>query len=214
MKNYIFGYGSLIEEASRLRSTPNAKAAIPAKVSGFKRGWFSRTGAPGLSTTFLGCINKADSRTNGVIYEVSKEDLKLTDSREKGYKRIKINFEDINYYSDSINKNSAIWIYINQFQNNKIPKDNFPSKKFPIVQSYVDMCVEGCLEMEKLYPKAKEMDFAIEFINSTFFWSKFWVNDRIYPRRPFIFRPNAYKIDTLLKENLEDKSIFDSIYFE
>jgi hypothetical protein len=98
MKNYIFGYGSLIEKASRLRSTPNAKAAIPVVVYGFKRGWFSRTGAPGLSTTFLGCIKEADGGTNGVIYEVSKEDLKLTDSREKGYTRIKINFEDIVFY--------------------------------------------------------------------------------------------------------------------
>jgi hypothetical protein len=214
MKNYIFGYGSLIEKASRLRSTPNAKAAIPVVVYGFKRGWFSRTGAPGLSTTFLGCIKEADGGTNGVIYEVSKEDLKLTDSREKGYTRIKINFEDIVFYSEPIDKNSVIWIYINQFRNNKIPEDNFPSKDFPIVQSYVDMCIEGCLELEKLYPKAKEQAFAIDFINTTYFWSRFWVNDRIYPRRPFIFRPNAYKIDALLKENLEDESIFNAIYFE
>ena len=214
MKNYIFGYGSLIEEASRLRSTPNAKTAIPVKVSGFKRGWFSHTGAPGLSTTFLGCVSEADSNTNGVIYEVSEEDLKLTDFREKGYNRIKINFENIAFYSKQIDANSAIWIYINQFPNNKIPTSGFPSKEFPIVQSYVDMCIEGCLEMEHLYPKAKEKNFTTEFINSTFYWSRFWVNDRIYPRRPFIYRPNAYKIDTLLKENLEDKSIFDAIYFE
>jgi len=214
MKNYIFGYGSLIEEASRLRSTPKANIAIPAKVNGFKRGWFSRTGASGLSTTFLGCTNDSNSRSNGVIYEVSEEDLKLTDSREKGYKRIKINFEDITFYSEQINENSAVWIYVNHFPNSKIPTSSFPSKEFPIVQSYVDMCIEGCLEMENLYPKAKEKNFAIEFINSTFYWSKFWVNDRIYPRRPFIYRPNAYKIDALLKENLEDKSIFDAIYFE
>lgn len=214
MKNYIFGYGSLIEKESRLRSTPNAKVAVPVRVSGFKRGWFSRTGVAGLSTTYLGCINETGSCTNGVIYEVSKDDLIRTDAREKGYIRISINFEDIACYSNQIEQDSVIWIYINHFSDGKVPPSNLPSKEFPIVQSYVDMCIEGCLEIESLYPEAKKNEFAIEFISSTFFWSKYWVNDRIYPRRPFIFRPNAYKIDQLLKENLEDKAIFNNIYFE
>ncbi len=214
MKNYIFGYGSLIEKESRLRTTPKSKVAFPVKVNGFKRGWFARTGVSGLSTTFLGCINDVDSHTNGVIYELSEEDLQLTDSREKGYKRVKIDFEDIEDFSIQIEKKSAIWIYINQFPHNNIPKSNFPSKEFPIVQSYVDMCINGCLEMESLYPKARDGKFAINFIKSTYFWSKYWVNDRIYPRRPFVFRSNAYEIDKLLKENLQDKTLMENIYFE
>ena len=75
MKNYIFGYGSLIEMESRLRTTPNAKIVFPVRVNGFKRGWFARTGVFGLSTTFLGCVVDKKSQTNGVIYEVAKNDL-------------------------------------------------------------------------------------------------------------------------------------------
>lgn len=82
------------------------------------------------------------------------------------------------------------------------------------MQSYVDVCISGCLEVEQLFPKAKSMEFASDFIKSTFYWCSYWVNDRIFPRRPFIYRPNAYEIDKLLKDNLPDKNIFTSIYFE
>lgn len=213
-KNYIFGYGSLIERESRLRTTPNAKVVFPVKVNGIQRGWFARTGVAGLSTTFLGCIQSEGNHTNGVIYEVSEEDLKLTDKRERGYKRIKIEYKEIEDYSSQIDENSNIWIYANEFNNNEIPKNQLPNKEFPIVQSYVDICLNGCLEIENLYPKAKKGEFAKDFISSTFYWNEYWVNDRIYPRRPFIHRPTAYKIDKLLKENLPDKTIFNKIYFE
>lgn len=214
MKNYIFGYGSLIERASRLRTTPEAKVVFPVKLKGFKRGWFARTGVPGISTTFLGCMTDENSYVNGVIYEVTHQDIEKTDERETGYERIKINYSDIEDYSCQIERKSSIWIYANMFKDNVIPKDNFPSKEFPIVQSYVDICVNGCLEIEDLYPNAKKENFTADFIQTTQYWSKFWVNDRIYPRRPFIHCPNAYKIDKLLKENLEDKTLFDNIYFE
>jgi hypothetical protein len=214
MKNYIFGYGSLIEKESRLRTTPKAKVAFPVKVNGFKRGWFARTGVSGLSTTFLGCVEDKNSHTNGVIYEVSENDIKLTDLREKGYKRVQISFDDIEDFSTQVERNSLVWIYSNVFPDNIIPEENLPSKKYPIVQSYIDICINGCIEIEKLYPKARSNNFAADFILSTQFWNKYWVNDRIYPRRPFIYRPNAYEIDRLLQENLVDKDLFNNIYFE
>lgn len=214
MKDYIFGYGSLIEKESRLRTTPKAKVVFPVKVNGFKRGWFARTGVEGLSTTFLGCVEDDNCHTNGVIYEVDEEELKLTDIRERGYERLKIDSNNVEDFSAQIGKSANIWIYANQFENKEIPNSNLPCKEFPIVQSYVDMCISGCLEIESMYPNAKRNDFTVDFILSTFFWSKFWVNDRIYPRRPFIYKPNAYEIDKLLKENLPDKTIFNNIYFE
>lgn len=214
MKNYIFGYGSLIEKESRLRTTPKVKVVFPVKVNGFKRGWFARTGVEGLSTTFLGCVEDDMCRTNGIIYEVNEEELKLTDIREKGYIRLKINTDNIEDFSGQIDKSANVWIYANQFEEKEIPNSNLPCKEFPIVQSYVDMCINGCLEIESMYPNANRNEFTADFIQSTFYWSRFWVNDRIYPRRPFIYRPNAYEIDKLLKENLLDKTIFDNIYFE
>ena len=92
MKNYIFGYGSLIEKESRRRTTPNAEIAFPVRIFGVMRGWFGRTPVSGLSTTFLGCIKtridpqneNQKNYVNGVIYEVSNDELLATDEREQG----------------------------------------------------------------------------------------------------------------------------------
>jgi hypothetical protein len=42
--------------------------------------------------------------------------------------------------------------------------------------------------------------FTQEFIRTTSGWNANWVNDRLYPRRPFIYAPNASAIDKGLKE--------------
>jgi hypothetical protein len=68
-----------------------------------------------------------------------------------------------------------------------------------MVQSYVDICINGCLELESLYRGVKG-SFTQEFIRTTTGWNANWVNDRIYPRRPFIYAPNASAIDKALKE--------------
>src|SRR5262249_44445648 len=72
-----------------------------------------------------------------------------------------------------------------------------PTAAVLMVQSYVDICINGCLEIEAQYPRAR--GFAQEFIRSTTGWNAHWVNDRIYPRRPFIYVPNAFLIDQALE---------------
>lgn len=213
-QNYIFGYGSLIEQESRMRTTPSAKIALPVRVRGVKRGWFAQGSNIGFSTTFLGCILEENFYTNGVIYKVSEEELSILDVRESNYHRTKISFTDVEDLSGSMKESSNIWIYTNNFVDNQVPDFMLPSAKYPIVQSYVDICINGCLEIEALYPKAREGKFAIDFIVNTHYWSKYWVNDRIYPRRPFIHRPNAYSIDRLLKEHLVNKDLFNQIVIE
>lgn len=47
---------------------------------------------------------------------------------------------------------------------------------YPILQTYLDTCLKGYLE----YGEA----FAIEFLETTTGWSKFWLNDREVARRP------------------------------
>jgi hypothetical protein len=44
LQQYIFGYGSLIEQASRMRTTPAVMYVLPARVRGYARGWWARTG--------------------------------------------------------------------------------------------------------------------------------------------------------------------------
>jgi len=79
-----------------------------------------------------------------------------------------------------------------------ISKTKEPTPNIPMVQSYVDICINGCLEIEALYRSAP--GFLQEFIKTSTGWNKFWVNDRLYPRRPFIYIPKASDIDQALQK--------------
>ncbi len=215
MSNFIFGYGSLVESNSRTRTSPNSKLAYPVEVKGLQRGWWARVPVSGLSTTFLGCALSDSDSVNGVIFTVNESDLIKLDDREKGYKRILLNNTNINDYCNILNKEDKVWVYINcDFEQTDFLERNTPDRNFPIVQSYIDICINGFLELLEKYPFLKNEKYVEKFINETKFWNEYWVNDRIFPRRPFIHCPNAYKIDSLLKDNLKDTSLFNKIYFE
>src|SRR4051794_41726991 len=82
-QNYIFGYGSLIEDESRRRTTPSAVDAWPALVQGIRRGWWARGAKSGLTTTYLRAVAVTDpdpdpkevGECNGVIYKGSAVEL-------------------------------------------------------------------------------------------------------------------------------------------
>jgi hypothetical protein len=50
---YIIGYGSLMQDESRKRTSPQAGPAHPVEVLGYRRGWFAKGAPVGVSTTFL-----------------------------------------------------------------------------------------------------------------------------------------------------------------
>ena len=198
---YIFGYGSLIEQTSRMKTTPSAMYVLPARAPGFARGWWARTGAIGFSTTFVGAIAEKGGSMNGVVYAVSKEELEATNQREQGYTPTDIT-DTVQILSGSYKPTDKVWIYVNKFKEGEL-QQSLPSPKFPIVQSYVDICLTGCLQIEQGFPEAG--DFAREFIKSTQGWSKYWENDRVNPRRSsFAGVPLASKIGHLLQKHLPE----------
>ena len=197
--NYIFGIGSLIEQASRMRTTPAALYVLPARVKGFARGWWARTGAVGFSTTFVGALPDNSASMNGVVYAVSDEELARTNKREAGYTPMDIT-KSVEILGGSFKPKGRVWVYANVFKNEHELKNSLPSPEFPIVQSYVDICLTGCLQIQQGFPEAG--DFAAEFIQSTREWSKYWENDRAYPRRAPFAVPLAQDIDVLLKKHL------------
>ena len=67
-----------------------------------------------------------------------------------------------------------------------------PSVEYPILQTYVDVCLSGCLEYGD--------DFAREFIATTFLWAPHWLNERTLARRPWLHQRQYIQIDRLLKE--------------
>ncbi len=212
-QNYIFGYGSLIEDESRQRTTPSARDAWPATVSGIRRGWWARGAESGLTTTFLGAIADPAAECNGVLYKVSAEELAATDRRESaGYQRCSIDIDKITMLDGRKEPlDGLVWAYINLLTQDEL-KDNLATPQFPIVQSYVDICIHGCLEVEGRYPTAGL--FTQKFIATTDEWNRYWVNDRPYPRRPFIFQPAASQIDAALKAAPRTADLFYEVEIE
>jgi gamma-glutamylcyclotransferase (GGCT)/AIG2-like uncharacterized protein YtfP len=181
--------------------------AAPANVVGIQRGWFGRVGGFSLSPTYLGAVTEASFNCNGVIFKVSQQQLAAFDEYETGYQRERIDQGNITMLDGSKSAPEGdIWFYAN-------PEKRNASPEFPIVQSYVDICLNGCLEIEATYPLAKEAEFAETFLKTSTNWSKYWVNDRIHPRRAFIYLPNASKIDALIKKVLGEE-MFSSIEIE
>lgn len=196
LPQYIIGYGSLMQDESRKRTSPQAGAAHPIEVSRYVRGWFARGSSVGFSTTFLGVLPDPDSRLNAVVYRVEIDELAATDRRESSYCRKRVPLSDINFLEQgSFNIPSGqIWIYANRPE-----AVAAPSAQFPIVQSYVDVFLSGCMEQEQRF---ELQGFAKQCLATTKNWSTQWVNDRLYPRRPFMFQPKAQQIDHLLSQQL------------
>lgn len=194
---YIFGYGSLIEKESRTRTNPEATDARPARVTGYLRGWFHQfANHVGSTCTFLGAIEEKSATINGVIYRV--DDFEKTKEREIGYKAIPVAADKIEMLDEAgpLDHRKNVYIFVSDPAD--ISKTGAPISAVPMVQSYVDICINGCLEIEALYPSAH--GFVQEFIRTTTGWNAYWVNDRIYPRRPFIYVPNASDIDRALQK--------------
>lgn len=193
---YIVGYGSLMQDESRKRTSPQAGPAHPVEVTGYRRGWFARGDPLGFSTTYLGVAPVTHARINAVVYQVEPAELLATDRREASYCRRAIPLANIKLLETTPWHMAAgqAWIYVN-----KPEAIATPSARYPIVQSYVDIFVSGCLEQEQRFGVE---GFARQCLATTGDWSEHWVNDRLYPRRPFIHQPRARQIDALLAGQL------------
>ncbi len=195
---YVVGYGSLMDEASRLRTAPSATEALPVRVQGLRRGWIAQGPQVGFGTTFLGVAPEPGASLNAVLFALSGEaELAGLDAREAAYCRVALAPTRIAVLNGAALPAGEIWVYAS-------PTDRraAPSKARPIVQSYVDVFLSGCLQVERAHGLA---GFAEECVATTHGWSRHWVNDRIHPRRPFLHQPNAGAIDRLLQRRLPEQ---------
>ena len=201
---YIFGYGSLVQRESRMGTWASAEFASPVIVKGVARGWFDQTGGVSWNPTYLGGVLDKNAICNGVIFPVTSEEFATYNGREVGYQSTKIDPSQITMLDGSHTAPEAdIWSYGNT-------EKKLPSSEHPIVQSYVDVCLDGCLEIEAMYPLARQGNFAEQFIKTTSNWQPPWINDRIYPWRPFVYVPRASQIDALIQKVL-GKDMFAKI---
>lgn len=198
LPQYVVGYGSLIDEQSKNRTDSTARKNFPALIDGYKRSWSVHGNLPGLNATFLSIVKDKHASFNGVIYKLSNpENIQQYDKRETTYCRKELNNDELKVYATELPDQKQIWIYSSVQKTSE-----YPTHDFPIVQSYVDTFIRGCIQIEEKY---KINHFANDCIKSTGQWSVHWENDRIFPRRPFLYEPYAAKIDALLKEMLPEK---------
>jgi hypothetical protein len=185
-----------MQDESRKRTSPEAGAAYPVRVSGFRRGWFARGGGDGFETTYLGATPDASRTLNGVLYQIKDAaDLAAIDAREAIYCRLPVEGQRYQLLApETPPVTGEVWIYVSLQQALRTAEVNFP-----LVQSYVDVFLSGCIELEARFHLS---GFASECVTTTTDWSTHWINDRIYPRRPHIYQPKARQIDKLIHDEL------------
>ncbi len=198
--HYVVGYGSLMNTVSKEITWPDSSISLPVSVDGYRRAWNTLGTPVGFSTTFLGTTPQEGANMVAALFRVSDPgQFGAGDEREFPYCREEIDPSQVSMLDGSSTPmDGHIWIYI-------VKPDHIhsPDSDFPIIQSYVDIFLNGCIELE-----AQVIDEAIDFagacIATTADWSSHWVNDRLYPRRPFDI-PNALRIDELLQRELPEE---------
>ena len=192
LPQYIVGYGSLINEDSKRKTDPSAKENIPIMVKGYKRRWAIHGKSSKLHTqTFLSIIEDPRSSFNGVIYKLNKPtNIYKYDQREFVYCRKELKPNEISSYIPISHGKKQIWVYITNTKNNQKP-----TLAAPIRQSYVDIFVSGCIQMEE---KFHIKNFAKDCVKNTDQWSKYWVNDRHLSQDRYLYKLYGHKIDSLL----------------
>ena len=204
---FIFGFGSLISSESR-SLTGDTGSCIPAKLTGFQRSWSGAfpildSSLPGM--TAVSVAEKADGSVNGVLVEIEPKNIPAFDKREEGYARVEVPMDKVQLCYDAeatedassttLPSGSTIWVYIAPVTP--------PSTTTPILQSYLDVILLGCLEYGE--------QFAKDFLLTTAGWEVAhhgcFVNDRTKPayrRATQAASGRAEQWDRLLAECVPD----------
>ncbi|MDA0148809.1 gamma-glutamylcyclotransferase family protein [Vibrio sp. LaRot3] len=162
MADYIFGYGSLMNSASR-QLTGQTSQATPAVVHGLCRHWSKVDDSYVLAPLV---VTKGKGLVNGMLLQVNEQAIAEFDIRERGYQRISLPIEQIDV-SLSLSQQDKVWVYITE-------QAEPPCLNSPIMQTYVDTVMAGCLEVSEA--------FAQQFIEHTVGWHHAQENDRHQPK--------------------------------
>lgn len=204
--DFIFGYGSLLNTPSREGTGRAGMHALPARLSpdfGHVRSWCARSSR--LGWTALGLrprrAGEAGWSINGVLFPVEPALLPRFDRRESGYDRVPVPRDLIESVSwEALPLGGTIWAYVPKSMATPGSEPLLPDLNNPILQSYLDVCMEGALEFGA--------DFAREFVATTADWDSFWLNDRQIARRPWVESKQAGSIDEILASTAPASAAF------
>ena len=226
-KFFCFGMGSLINTPSRVGTAGKAaQCAIPIAVSSqydFCPCWNFQNRAGGSQLTAGGMVMRNDPRnmnpnaeTAGVIYPGPTDAAKMAaqDEREIGYTRYNIPTECIRSLNwCNIPDGIIVFQYV---PNTELPDDHparaknadgsltsratFPPREYPLPQTYVDVCILGCLEYST--------EFAAKWVAGFVGWpspsNPYWLNDRPSARTPWLSEPRFREIDEFLVSEIPE----------
>ena len=157
---YIVGYGSLMDSSSKRLSEPDAGVNLAVSVTGFLRSWNTH-GYFGI--TFLGVLPSKSAGMVAALYRDFLEDGQLgSDAREMSYCRAAVEPASISMLDGStVPSPSQIWIYVN-----KPTTLAAPNAENPITQSYVDLFISGCMQLQARVSDPK-FDFVEQCVRTT-----------------------------------------------
>jgi len=215
---WVFGYGSLMSPDSPPAglSDRQRKLFLPywiRKEAGFQRVWNYRHGSVGINAVGLRKVpeDQADFIC-GIAYPMDYEFASdLFSKREDGY-RLLLLHEDLMapMHEDYRIPDGCGYIWIvgepisqclgpeNESCDNYKCKRHWPTDDSPILQSYVDEIIAGCLKYRTTSGKTDGMNFAAAVIQSIRGWEWPWFNDRILSGRPWKFAADYELTDGLL----------------
>ena len=156
---YLFGFGSLINLASAQKSFKRVLTQNdlkPVKIKGYERVWnaiesiaFEEEKVNGI---FLNIQKNKDSILNGVVIEISNEELEVLKLREKNYSCIVIKRADV--LDETINSDLIAFMTTNKEKIAFIgQKDSFIPKK------YVEVVKEALKNYDEDFKKGFEKTF-------------------------------------------------------
>jgi len=207
---WCFGYGSLVHSYSH-------KAKYVEVDIEYRRVWNAwNTKA---RATFLGLEPyKKKTSINGVIYPIfSQEELDELDMREQGYTKKVIDHGDAKIINEGLNEvMRGMKLEPQMLLFTYVPEEsgNAPNAMFPIVQSYVDLCAGGFLMFRVEGNPRDENDPVRRFLDTTYGWSEYMLNDRILARRPWKYESNHFIIDDYLDDEDDVHDIPAALYPE
>lgn len=158
----VFGYGSLVNRKTQ------SFGGRPHTLNGWRRVWVA---TPARKAAFLS-VERAETKIDGLVFEVPDADLPQLDQREAQYERVAD--QDLTVYA--------------------VPLGNRVDRPAPILRSYLDTVLQGFLvEFGE--------DGPTRFMQTTTSWDRGIIDDRadpIYPRMPPISDEERERFDALL----------------
>ncbi len=213
--DYIFGFGSIMNRGTHGENFLPGVSVVLSKEFGYERQWNFRssTGFTALGVSRAESLESSAQDVNGVLFRVTQSMIPVFDRREVGYEKIRIPLKYLEFVGSSdegpqdqesksnpqaagsstswhqnLGPDDRLWLYVPLESHAKMADENHP-----LLQSYVDTVLQGCLEWG-----GEAM--AEKFLQTTGGWSTYFLNDTPSSRRPWLYRKDYSTIDRLLQK--------------